>query len=650
MSERRTTRAIVLAAGIGSRLGDNGAPPKPLRPVAQVPLLVRVLRNLQSVGIREAVVITGHDGDRIRRALLVEPSLGLELSFVHNPRYSLKNGVSLLAAAPFVDRECLLTMSDHLYSPDLVRQLLAYDLPSGACALGVDLDVERCFDLDDATKVRVNGSRIADIAKDLGSYDAIDTGVFRIGPALIRELELLEARQGDCSLSDGVRALAARGQFYAVDIGDARWIDVDTPAALERAEAMIRVFGEALGDEPGSVRQTIDPEAIELFAPSWVRAAKPYNEDHFAVAEQENALRMMSNESPYTPSPRVVQAIVEAALRGNCYPAGSAALRQKLGQRDGLGESNVLLGAGSTELIDLVIRCFVAPGEEVLLSVPTFSMYEARTRVVGGIPILVPMTEDQEHDVLALIRAVTERTKVLFLCSPNNPTGNRIADADLRRLLRLGLPTVIDEAYYEFGSGASLAHLVNEFPNAILLRTFSKAFGLAGMRLGYTLAHAAVVRLLGRVKVPWNIPSVTLAAASAALDEHAEVEQRIAELRVAQRELALRLARVPGLTASAGDGNFVLVDVSATGRTADEVVLAVLREGVLIRSLAAHHATKSHVRVTVGTHEQNARCVAAFESAIGRPHSQPLASPARMPRPPLEPAVVVAYSPGSDAE
>src|SRR5262249_12859299 len=157
-------------------------------------------------------------------------------------------------------------------------------------------------------------------------------------------------------------------------------------------------------------------------------------------------------------------------------------------------------------------------------------------------------------------------TKVLFLCSPNNPTGNRIAEADLRRLLRLGLPTVIDEAYYEFGSGGSLAHLIGEFPNAILLRTFSKAFGLAGMRLGYTLAHSAVVRLLDRVKVPWNIPSVTLAAASAALDDRAEFESRVAELRAAQLKLATMLSRIAGLRAEAGDGNFVLVDVSATGR------------------------------------------------------------------------------------
>jgi histidinol-phosphate aminotransferase len=620
MTERRVTRAIVLAAGTGSRLGEGGdATPKPLRPVSGLALIVRVLRTLQSVGIREAVIVTGHQGEMLRRALVAEPSLGLELRFVTNERYTAKNGVSLLAAAEYIDRECLLTMSDHLYSPELVRRLVAADIGAGNCALAVDADIERCFDIDDATKVRLREGRITDIGKELEGYDAIDTGVFRIGPELVAELAVLEARHGDCSLSDGVRALSSRGRFLAVDVGDVRWIDVDTPAALERAEAMLRVFGDALGDEPGAgAPPVIDPEAIELFAPSWVRAAQPYNEDHFAVAEELAVVRMMSNESPYAPTPRVLNAIIEAASKGNLYPGGARALRDKLADRDSLGEANVVLGAGSTELIDVIIRTFVAPGEEVLLSVPTFSMYEARTRTVGGIPILVPMTEDHDHDVASLIRSVTERTKVVFLCTPNNPTGNRIAESDMRRILRLGLPTVIDEAYYELGSGPSLSYLLKEFPNAILLRTFSKAFGLAGMRLGYALGHAAVIRLLNRVKVPWNIPALTLAAASAALDDAAELDARISELKLAREQLAARVGHIPGLVAIPSEGNFILVDISATRITAERFVSEVLSEGVLIRSLAVHHATRSYVRVTVGTPEQNERCAGAFERAIAR--------------------------------
>jgi 1L-myo-inositol 1-phosphate cytidylyltransferase len=623
MTNRRVARAVVLAAGTGSRLADGTHAPKPLRPVLGVALLVRVLRTLQSQGIREAVIVTGFEGDAIRRALVSEPSIGLELSFVENERYAAKNGISLLAAADFIDRECLLTMADHLYSPELVRRLLSHELPEGACGLGVDYDADGCFDIDDATKVRVSGGCIADIGKEIPIYDAIDTGVFRIGPALIHELRMLDEKHGDCSLSDGVRALAARGQFFACDVGDVRWIDVDTPAALERAEAMLRVFGDALGDEPAAAAPPIDPEAIELFAPSWVRAAKPYNEDHFALADQTGVARMMSNESPFSPSARVIAAIVEAATRGNLYPSSGAELRAKLARRDGFEQENCILGAGSTELIDLVIRSFVAPGEEVLLSVPTFSMYEARTRVVGGIPVLVPMTDEHGHDLSGLIRAVTERTKVIFLCTPNNPTGNSVGEAELRRILRLGLPTVIDEAYVEFGSGCSLSHLIKDFPNAIVLRTFSKAFGLAGLRVGYALAHAAVIRLLARVKVPWNMPAITMAAAIAALDDAAEFDARMAELRQGRDELVLGIGRIPGLIAIPSEGNFVLIDVSATRMSAQDLVDTLLGDGILIRSLAVHHAAKSYVRVTVGSRRDNQRCVAAFERAVSRSGREP---------------------------
>lgn len=614
--ERRITRAIVLAAGTGSRL--QGESPKPLRAVSGVALLVRVLRTLEQVGIREAVVVVGHRGELVRRTLLATPGIGLRLRFVENPNFHAKNGLSLLAAKEYIDGECLLTMSDHLYSPELPRRLLAAEIPSGTCALAVDRDVPRCFDLDDATKVATDGGRIADIGKELCEYDAIDTGVFRIGPSLIREIEAVHERHGDCSLSDGVRALAARGEFFACDVGDARWIDVDTPEAMERAEAMLRVFGETLGDEPGA-SGPIHPDSVELFAPTWVRAARPYNEGHFAIADgRTDIIRMMSNESPFAPSSRVVRAIVEAATNANLYPPNGARLKGQLARREGLDAANVLLGMGSTELIDVVIRTFVAAGEEVLLSVPTFSMYEARTRIVGGIPVLVPMTEDHQHDVTGLIRAVTERTKVLFICTPNNPTGNGIAEADLRRLIGLGLPIVVDEAYFELGAAKSFAYLLREHPNLIVLRTFSKALGLAGLRLGYALGHSTVIELLSRVKIPWNVPSVTLAAAEAVLEDSAELESRVQDLRFARADLVKRLTAVSGVSAEPSDGNFVLVDISATGLSAADFVAAVLAEGVLIRSLEVHHATRRFVRVTVGTPEQNARCAHAFERVLTR--------------------------------
>jgi len=260
MLSSKITRAIILAAGTGSRLSTGGdLCPKPLRKVRGKPLLGRVLSTLQSAGVRDAVIVVGHQGDRVQSELLSLQRAGelhLGLRFVENKNYLAKNGVSLLSAAPFVDGECFLSMADHLYSKKLVKRLAAADLPQGACGLGVDYDIPRCFDLDDATKVRVQGgtgtsrssvpTQISDIAKELPSYDALDTGVFRIGPALIEELKTVYARQGDCSLSDGVKALSQKGMFWACDVGNARWIDVDTPAAYEQAERLLSAHGDDL--------------------------------------------------------------------------------------------------------------------------------------------------------------------------------------------------------------------------------------------------------------------------------------------------------------------------------------------------------------------------------------------------------------------
>jgi histidinol-phosphate aminotransferase len=615
-TKREVKRAVILAAGRGTRLVSQEEFPKPLKPVAGVALLVRILRTLQAEGITEAVVVIGYRGEQIRKALLAEPSLALKLIFVENDRYDRANGVSLLAAKAFVDQDCILSMADHLYAPELVRRLREADL-KGACALAVDYDHERCFDIDDATKVKLAGNKITDIGKEIEDYDAIDTGVFRINRALVDELEKLFVARGDCSLSEGVRALSASGKFVTVDGGEARWIDVDTPEACARAEAMIRVWGDLLGDDP-TAAATIDPDALEQFAPTWVRAAQPYKEDHFELAANRQGLaRMMSNESPFAPSERVVAAIVEAARAGNNYPSSAKALREKLGAREGIPADGVVLGAGSTEVIDLVIRTFVAPGEEVLISVPTFSMYEARTRVGGGIPVLVPMTDDYGFDIASILRAVTERTKVVFLCTPNNPTGNRLDEVSLRRILRLGLPTVIDEAYHELGDGApSLAHIVSEFPNAIVIRTFSKAFGLAGMRLGYGLSHPSVAKLMSRAKIPWNISTLTIAAAMAALDDVADQEARVLELRAGRAYLERELSRLAGVGVLKSEGNFVLCDIHETGMSSDAIVQAMLVEGVFIRSLSVHHMDRGFVRVTVGTNEQNTKCVQSLRRVL----------------------------------
>ena len=246
MTNRPIKRAVILAAGFGSRLRDTDNCPKPLRPVAQVPLLVRVLRCLAASGIEQAAVVLGFQADQIRDALERQEGIGLELHYLLNEQYAKSNGVSVLAARDFVGAGCVLSMADHLYSPRVVDAVLSPEFPEGSSVLGVDYDIPRCFDLDDATKVRVENQRIVEISKSLTAYNALDAGVFRIGPSLIEALDSVYRVKNDCSLSDGVQALSRRGEFFASDICGAPWIDVDTPEAARHAAHLVQVLGDSL--------------------------------------------------------------------------------------------------------------------------------------------------------------------------------------------------------------------------------------------------------------------------------------------------------------------------------------------------------------------------------------------------------------------
>ena len=239
------TRAIILAAGMGSRLVAGRPYPKPLEEVAGVPLIVRVLRGLQKTGITEVGIVIGHLGDLLRSELQKRDDLGVELTFFENEEVHKPNGTSLLKAADFVVGPTYVLMSDHLWSPSLLRAVSRFPLASDEAVLGIDRDIAGCFDLDDATKVVVRGDRVVEIAKMLPRYDCLDTGVFRITPALIEALRDAEGPEG-CSLSQGVKTLAARGKMRVVDVGDARWIDVDTPEAHAEAERLVGLYGDDL--------------------------------------------------------------------------------------------------------------------------------------------------------------------------------------------------------------------------------------------------------------------------------------------------------------------------------------------------------------------------------------------------------------------
>jgi choline kinase len=236
---------VVLAAGFGSRLREGGDDrPKPLQQVLGVSLLARTVLTLGEAGVGDVHVVVGFRAAEIQEAIgaeLAAHPAAPRLHFIDNPEYERSNGVSVLCARGAVEPPFLLSMADHLYDAALPRVAVAADMTRADLWLCVDRRVTEVYDLDDATKVLARGDRIADIGKTIAEYDCIDTGVFAVGEALFDALE--EARRqrgGDCSLSDGVRALAGRGRAGVLDVGDAFWQDVDTPEARARGEAVLR--------------------------------------------------------------------------------------------------------------------------------------------------------------------------------------------------------------------------------------------------------------------------------------------------------------------------------------------------------------------------------------------------------------------------
>lgn len=237
-------RAIILAAGRGERLVNGYAYPKPLKHVLGVPLIERVLRNLRDAGVDEVAIVVGYLGDVLKKAVSAM-NVDIDVQFFENDEWHKPNGTSLLKAADFVTGPTFLLMSDHLWSLDLLERVRRCPLADNESLLGIDFKIAECCDLDDATKVAIEGDRIVRISKTLSHYDALDTGVFRITPALIEALRAADGPEG-CSLSQGVGALAAEGRMRVVDVESATWVDVDTPEAHAHAEMLLRRMGDGL--------------------------------------------------------------------------------------------------------------------------------------------------------------------------------------------------------------------------------------------------------------------------------------------------------------------------------------------------------------------------------------------------------------------
>lgn len=327
------------------------------------------------------------------------------------------------------------------------------------------------------------------------------------------------------------------------------------------------------------------------------------------------AINLASNESPYGPSPRVPPAIRREATRVGSYPDPRAVeLKRAICNYVGVGAKCVTVGNGSDELVDLACKAFLDPGEQALIPLPTFAMYELACRINGGEPKFYELPNFEWR--AAKLKRVLRGTKLAFVGRPNNPTGNGISLEGLRELLASGKLVIIDEAYAEF-AGYSVVRLALKQKNLLVFRTFSKAFGLAGLRVGYAVGNPKLIEALESIRAPFNVNRMAQAAAVAALLDRRYLRRVVAAIRRGRAYIRRELVKL-GFKVLPSDANFLMVDASPLGLGAPELCDFLAKRKIFVRDLSNFRgAGSSYIRITVGTPRQNERLVGALKKLKG---------------------------------
>ena len=325
------------------------------------------------------------------------------------------------------------------------------------------------------------------------------------------------------------------------------------------------------------------------------------------------SIKLASNENPLGPSPKAVMAIKKAVAGLNRYPDGSGYyLSQALAKKYDVNISQLILGNGSNELIELVVRTFVQPGDEVISADPSFVVYRMIAQAAGGTNVIVPL-KDNRHDLDVMADRITERTKIIFIANPNNPTGTMNTTAEMNRLMNQAPDHVIvavDEAYYEYVTRAdypdSLDYL-KAAKNILALRTFSKIYGLAGLRIGYGITTPEIAELMNKVRQPFNTNSLGQIGALAALADRKHVEKSIAINSEGKQFLYQSFDRL-GISYLPTETNFILFEAPVDG---PELYVTLLKTGVIIRPMGG-----KKLRITIGLPDENKRFVNELEKII----------------------------------
>ncbi len=328
-------------------------------------------------------------------------------------------------------------------------------------------------------------------------------------------------------------------------------------------------------------------------------------------------IKLASNENTLGPSPQTLKALRDYLPKIYLYPEDSCFyLKKELAKRLKVKRENLIMGNGSDEIMELIPKTFLNPGEEVIYGYPSFLIYEIVARIMSGKPVPVPL-KDYTYDLKRILRAITKKTKIIFICNPNNPTGTMVNEKEIKVFLKKvpkNILVVLDEAYKDYVDRRDFPNsirLLKEYRNIIILRTFAKIYGLAGLRIGYGIAREEVIDLLSKVRLPFNVNSLAQAAGLASLKDKEQVKKTRGMNREGKKFFytackSLSLEYVPTQT------NFILINLRRSG---EKICRELLLRGIIIREMSAW-GLNNYIRVTIGREEENKRFIQALKKIL----------------------------------
>lgn len=350
------------------------------------------------------------------------------------------------------------------------------------------------------------------------------------------------------------------------------------------------------------------------------QAGKPIDElkREYGVSD---VIKLASNENPLGPSKKVITAIQNELADLSRYPDGNAfTLKEVLAKKHSVDVEQITIGNGSNDILEILARAFVTPEHEIIFSQHAFVVYPIVTQAVGAKAVVVP-AKNWGHDLVAMQQAVSDKTRLIFIANPNNPTGTWLGQKELSSFLQAipeNVLVVLDEAYFEFADNDNTANeypngveLGKQYPNLIVTRTFSKAYGLAGLRIGYSISSSQVADALNRVRQPFNVNSLALKAAEVAVADTEHLKKGL-KLNAAGMKYLTSSFQTMGLSYINSVGNFICVNV---GDNAMKVYDDLLYEGVIVRPVA-NYEMPQYLRVTIGTEKENERFINALQKVL----------------------------------